>query len=154
MAVDGRMPAGEWPRPKPTRPWACRAKTPAATCTRETPCASCRGRSNQSTGRQRQRDARKALEHVSGVSAARFWGKLGNEETWHGLPIRVEVKSGAQVGPIWTRYAAAEAQSNAAKAIGDPKPFVMIAIGERTPDGLFICRLSELGRVMEALVNA
>lgn len=116
-------------------------------------CSPCIGRRNQRSGREKQRKARKALEVVTGTKAARFQGKLGNEESWTGLPLRVEVKSGAQCDPIWTRYAAAENQATAAKPVGDPRPFAMVAMGTRTPDGLFVCRLSELGRVMEALVN-
>lgn len=102
---------------------------------------------------RKQREARKALEALTGAQAARFSGQLGNEEAWTGLGLRVEVKSGAVAGPVWTKYAAAEAQSNASKAIGDVRPFVFIAMGTRTTDGLMVCRLSELGRVVEALVN-
>ncbi len=100
----------------------------------------------------KQRQARKALEVVTGTQAARFAGLTGNEETWR-LPVRVEVKSGAIAGPVWTKYAAAEAQSNASKATGDTRPFLAIFMGTRTSDGLVVCRLSELGRVVEALVD-
>ena len=102
---------------------------------------------------RKQREARKALEALTGAQAARFAGQLGNEEAWSGLPLRIEVKSGAIAGPVWTKYAAAEAQSNASKAIGDTRPFVFVAMGQRTSDGLMVCRLSELARVVEALVN-
>lgn len=101
---------------------------------------------------RKQREARKALEAVTGTQAARFATLTGNEENWR-LPVRVEVKSGAQCSPVWTKYAAAEAQSNESKAQGDPRPFVGIFMGTRTSDGLLVCRLSELGRVVEALVN-
>lgn len=152
MAIDGQMPAG-FPREKVTREWVCRAKVPHSTCTKLSPCASCRGRKNQSAGRRKQRDAQKGLEAVTGVRVARFRGQMSNEENWSGLPLRVEVKSGAQVSPIWTRYAAAEAQANAAHAIGDPRPFCLIAMGQRTTDGLVVVRLSQLARFAEALVN-
>lgn len=102
---------------------------------------------------RKQREARKALEALTGAEAARFAGQLGNEEAWSGLPLRVEVKSGAIAGPVWTKYAAAEAQAAQSKAIGDVRPFVFIAMGTRTSDGLMVCRLSELARVVEALVN-
>ena len=101
----------------------------------------------------KQRAARKALEAVTGAEAARFVGQLGNEEAWHGLPLRVEVKSGGTAKPVWTKYRAAEAQSHASKAVGDMRPFCFVAMGQQTTDGLFVCRLSELGRVVEALVN-
>ena len=136
---------------KATRPWACRKDDPA--CTRTKPCKACQGARNRRSGMRKQREARKALEAVTGAEAARFVGQLGNEEAWHGLPLRVEVKSGAIASPVWTKYAAAEAQSAQSKAIGDSRPFVFIAMGTRTSDGLLVCRLSELNRVVEALVN-
>lgn len=136
---------------KQTRPWNC--PKGITSCERSKPCPSCRGARNRRSGMRKQREARKALEAVTGAQAARFAGQLGNEEAWSGLPLRVEVKSGAIAGPVWTKYAAAEAQANASKAIGDSRPFVFVAMGTRTSDGLLVCRLSELSRVVEALVN-
>jgi hypothetical protein len=133
------------------RVWKCRKDDEA--CTRTKPCPSCRGARNRRSGMRKQREARKALENLTGAEAARFVGQLGNEEAWSGLPLRVEVKSGAIAGPVWTKYAAAEAQAAQSKAIGDTRPFVFVAMGQRTTDGLVVCRLSELGRVVEALVN-
>lgn len=133
------------------QPWTCRKERDD--CTRKKPCPSCQGARNRRSGMRKQREARKALEALTGAEAARFAGQLGNEEAWHGLPLRVEVKSGAIAGPVWTKYAAAEAQSAATKAHGDIRPFVFIAMGQRTSDGLMVCRLSELARVVEALVN-
>lgn len=153
MSVNGEMRPG-FPREKTTREWNCRNKGgPQPDCTRTAPCVSCRGRRSRAGGMKKQRDARKALEAVTGAQAARFVGQLGNEESWSGLPLRVEVKSGAQCGPIWTRYAAAEIQAEANNAIGNTKPFVLVAMGQRTTDGLVVCRLSQLARVVEALVN-
>lgn len=134
-----------------TRPWTCRKDDEA--CTRTKPCNTCRGARNRRSGMRKQREARKSLEALTGVQAAQFAGQLGNEEAWSGLPLRVEVKSGAVAGPVWTKYAAAEAQAAQSKAIGDVRPFVFIAMGQRTSDGLMVCRLSELARVVEALVN-
>lgn len=134
-----------------TSPWVCKWDEP--NCTRSKPGPRCRGARNRRSGMRKQREARKALEALTGAEAARFVGQLGNEEAWSGLPIRVEVKSGAVAGPVWTKYAAAEAQAAQSKAIGDIRPFVFVAMGQRTTDGLFVCRLSELGRVVEALVN-
>lgn len=135
---------------KAIRPWVC--KYDNADCTRKVPCPRCRGARNRRSGMRKQREARKSLERVTGVQAHRFVTAMGNEENWR-LPIRVEVKSGAQTNPVWTKFAAAEAQSGASKATGDTRPFVYVAMGTRTSDGLFVCRLSELGRVTEALVN-
>jgi hypothetical protein len=151
-AVSAREVPEGFPRlDKQTRPWNC--KKGVTTCTREAPCSSCRGRRNRQSGMRKQRDARKALEQLTGAEAARFVGQLGNEESWAGLPLRVEVKSGAQVSPIWTRYAAAEAQSENNRALGDVKPFVMVAMGTRTSDGLVVFRLSQFANVVEAVVN-
>lgn len=135
---------------KQTRPWSC--KHDDAACTRAKPCVRCRGARSRRSGLTKQRQARKALERVTGVQAARFAALTGNEESWR-LPIRVEVKSGAYAGPVWTKYAASEAQSDASKSVGDTRPFVAVFMGTRTTDGLFVCRLSQLGRVTEALVN-
>jgi hypothetical protein len=145
------LPEGFPKLDKQTRAWNCRKDDES--CTRTKPCNACRGARNRRSGMRKQREARKSLEALTGAQAAQFAGQLGNEESWSGLPIRVEVKSGAQVGPIWTKYAAAEAQSEATRAIGDNAPFCMIAMGQRTSDGLFICRLSKLGDAVHALVN-
>lgn len=132
------------------RGWEC--KHADATCTRKRPCRRCLGARNRRSGMRKQREARKSLERVTGVQANRFLTANGNEENWR-LPVRVEVKSGAQTSPVWTKFAAAEAQSAASKATGDGRPFVAVFMGTKTSDGLFVCRLSDLGRVTEALVN-
>jgi C-5 cytosine-specific DNA methylase len=46
-----------------------------------------------------------------------------------------------------------EGDGEGRRAIGDAKPFVLVAMGTRTTDGLVVCRLSQLGRLVEALVN-
>jgi hypothetical protein len=139
------------PLPKEGSLWKCRRDDEL--CTRVKPCNACRGARSRRSGMRKQREARKALEALTGAEAAKFVGQLGNEESWHGLPLRVEVKSGAQVGPVWTKYAAAEAQSEATRPIGDVAPFVMVAMGTRTSDGLVVFRLSQFARVVEAVLN-
>lgn len=148
---DEPLPEGFPKLEKQTRPWQC--KNAVSSCTRSKPCKSCLGARNRRSGMRKQREARKALEALTGARAATFVGQLGNEESWTGLPLRVEVKSGAQVGPIWTRYAAAESQSEATRPSGNTDPFCMVAMGQKTTDGLFICRLSKLGDAVHALVN-
>lgn len=133
------------------RGWHCKAERDD--CTRREPCNSCRGRRNRRSGMAKQRAARKALEVVTGKETARYSTLTSNEEAWR-QPVRVEVKSGAQAGPVGTRFLEAEGQSFASKSQGDPRPFAYVAMPKGWgTDGIFCCRLSELGRVVEALVN-
>ena len=106
-----------------------------------------RGRLNKQKGHRKQSIARKALEELFGAEAL-FHGRKANEEAWTHLPIRVEVKAGAQVKPIETRFLAAEKQATVAKATGDPRPFCYIAMPDGTTDGLFLCRLSVLKELL------
>jgi hypothetical protein len=115
--------------------------------TRDESVAQRRGRLNKQKGHRKQSLARKALEDLFEAEAL-FHGRKANEEAWTHLPVRVEVKAGAQVGPIETRFLAAEKQSTAAKATGDPRPFVYIAMPDGMTDGLFICRLSTLKELL------
>lgn len=152
MAIDGKLPPG-FPREKLSREWVCRAPVPYATCTKQSPCASCRGRRNQRAGREKQRAARQAIERVTGTKPAQWAGKLGHEETWR-FGVRYEAKSGAQVGPIATRFLLAERQSVESKASGDARPFAMLVMPSGWgKDGLVLVRLSELGSFVEACVN-
>lgn len=132
---------------KQTRPWACKADV--ASCTRTTPCPSCRGRRNRRKGSRKQNEARKAL----GIPNARFASQMGHEERWLGN-VRAEVKAGMQVKALATRFLACEAQSEAARPIGDTRPFVAVFMPDGWgSDGLFVCRLSRLTDVMEGLAS-
>lgn len=133
-----------------SKPWVCKFESPA--CERTKPCVRCRGARNRRSGMRKQREARKSLEAITGKQAGRFSSLTGNEESWR-LPLRVEVKSGLIAQPVWTKYAASEAQSNAAKPTGDARPFAAVFMGTRTSDGLFVCRLSKLGEVVSALLE-
>lgn len=130
------------------------AKSPNARCSstgmlkRQCKCRSCLGARNRRKGQRKQREARKALN----LRPESWAGRQANEETWHAANVRVEVKAGAQVKPIATRYVAARAQADAARAIGDLRPFVFVAC----PDGsqpLIVVRADELGRVLEAFAE-
>jgi hypothetical protein len=115
-----------------------------AVCT----CKSCIGRRSQSKGRKRQREVRKALN----LRREKFSGRTGNEENWFASNLRFEVKSGKQVESVAVRYVAARNQSDAARAIGDLRPFVFVA----APDGsqpLVVVRADELERVVEAFME-
>ena len=88
-------------------------------------------------GRRKQSQALKTLERLTGTSAGKYSSTTGNEENWR-LSIRAEVKAGAQVSPIWTRYKNARQQSDAAHAHGDPRPFVFVAVPDGLPKGVFL----------------
>ena len=103
-----------------------------------------RGKRNRSKGDSKARRARKQLG-IAGVNSR-------HEEHWGG-GVRVEIKAGKQVSPIWTRFLLAEGQSNAARAIADGRPFVMIAMPDDTRDGLVICRLSQVQNVAAAVLE-
>lgn len=75
----------------------------------------------------------------------------GNEEDYAGL-LRMESKSGAIVKPLFTSYLKAEAQSEAARPIGDTRPFVMTArVQPTSADGLIVLRESRLQETVYAL---
>lgn len=126
------------------RVWTCRAGDD--NCTRTAPCRSCLGRRNRRSGMQKQRQAKK----MAGIPDNKFRGADGNEEMWVGS-VRAEVKSGAQAGPVWTRYFAAETQANGNKRIGDPRPFMALFMPKNVNDGVVAIRLSQLRVVVEAL---
>lgn len=108
-----------------------------------------RGRINRQKGKRKQAAARKQLEAVWGVTAS-WHGRKANEETWdHLTAVKVECKAGKQVGPIATRFLAAEKQANASRAIGDPRPFLMVAMPDDWgTEGLVVMRLSAFRELM------
>lgn len=73
-----------------------------------------------------------------------------HEELWGGA-MRVEMKAGAQVSPIVTRYRNAEQQSEQHRAIGDIRPFVLVAMPDGESDGLAVMRLSVLADLLTVL---
>lgn len=101
-----------------------------------------RGKRNRAKGDGKARRARKML-NLGGVNSR-------HEEHWNGA-LRVEIKAGAQVTPIATRFLAAEAQSAAARSHGDIRPFAMVAMPDGTQDGIVLMRLSEFAMLMDAL---
>jgi len=101
-----------------------------------------RGKRNRTKGDSKARRARKAL----GIGGA----NSRHEEHWAGH-LRLEVKAGAQVAPIATRFYAAENQSKASKSVGDIRPFVMVAMPDETTDGIVLIRLSEFRTLLGAL---
>jgi hypothetical protein len=98
-----------------------------------------RGRRNRTKGDAKARRARKKLGLGGHLTR--------HEEAWSGS-VRTEVKAGLQVGPIATRFHAAKAQSDAAKALGDIRPFVMVAMPEGTSKGIILMDLDEFSELL------
>lgn len=91
------------------------------------------GQRNRAKGDAKARKARKTL----GIAGA----NTRHEELWGG-DLRVEVKAGAQVKPVATKFFAAESQSEQHRPIGDTRPFALIAMPDGMSDGLVVMRLS------------
>jgi len=134
---------------KATRPWTCRADDPD--CTRSKPCARCRGARNRRKGKRKQNQVRKELDRHFGT-AGRMSTVTANEENWRHR-VRAEVKAGKQVGPVATAFLKAEKQSEAARPVGDPRPFVWVAMPDDMSDGIVAFRLSALEAVVSALLE-
>lgn len=113
-------------------------------CVRGCRCRSCLGRLNRQKGQRKQRVAQKALK-IPGSSLG-----ANHEELWRGL-VRVEVKAGGQVQPAFNQFLRMEAQAEAARAIGDGRPFVGIAMPEGVTDGIVMFRLSRMSDVVACL---
>jgi hypothetical protein len=106
-------------------------------------CNQCRGKRSRSKGDAKASQVRRILGATGAATR--------HEEGWGGA-LRIEVKSGAQVGPILTRYRDAKNQSEASRPIGDNRPFVFAA----SPDGgpkLLVLELDELEQVVAAVAQ-
>lgn len=116
---------------------------------RKCSCPSCRGRKNRKKGQAGQREARKAL----GLAQEQWRGREANEETWTAA-LRVEVKAGGRMAnPVGLRYDQMKAQSEAAKAIGDARPFVAAVKPDGWADVVVMVKGSDLPAVVAALVE-
>lgn len=104
-----------------------------------------RGKRNRAKGDSKARRARKML----GIAGA----NTRHEELWGGA-VRVEVKAGAQIEPIATRYRLAEQQSEQHRAIGDIRPFVLVTMPDGERDGLVVLRLSVMSMFLEMISQA
>ena len=100
-------------------------------------CSRCRGAKNRRQGLRKQNQARKAL----GVPVDKFGSS--NEERWASM-FGDEVKSGAQVGPLftWWRKVEKQVRANEADFGDDRKPVRAIAMPEGWNDGIVAVRLS------------
>lgn len=100
-------------------------------------CPRCRGRNNKRKGQRKQAKA------VTALGIPRSSIHPGHEELLGGA-VRVEVKSGAQVKPAMTAYLRCEAQSEAARPVGDHRPFCAVVMPDGASDGVVLVRLSNL----------
>ena len=107
-----------------------------------------RGLTNKNKGRRKQNLARKKLK----IPDTKFRSQMGNEESWQGQ-VRVEVKAGKQVQPLWTKYQKAKEQSDKNVAIGDTRPFIFVAMPDGTSNGLVVVELDKLDEVVFALLE-
>lgn len=97
-------------------------------------CKQCSGKRNRAKGDSKARQARKAL----GIAGA----NTRHEELWGG-DVRVEVKAGAQIRPVFTAFLKCEMQSEQHRPIGDTRPFMLVCMPDGTKDGLVVMRLSD-----------
>lgn len=105
---------------------------------------SARGRRNRAKGDSKARRARKRLGLGGHLTR--------HEENWGGY-FRTEIKAGAQVGPIATRFQLAKAQSDASKALGDIRPFIMVAMPDGTTKGIVLMDLEEFAEIASILTE-
>lgn len=109
-------------------------------------CRQCMGKQSKKKGGRKQSKA------FTSLGVPRSSMHPGHEEHLGGS-VRAEVKSGSQVGPIVTRYLAAEAQSEAARPFGDNRPFVFVAMPEGVSWGLLVVRTDRLEETVAALAE-
>jgi hypothetical protein len=107
-------------------------------------CPVCRGKNNRAKGDAKARRARQSL-NIPGANSR-------HEEVWGG-EVRVEVKAGAQIRPAITAFVKMREQSEAARPIGDIRPFVGVAMPDGTSDGVIMFRLSDLENVIAGLAD-
>lgn len=115
-------------------------------CVRGCKCRSCMGRANKRKGQRKQAKA------VTALGIPRSSIHPGHEEFLPGA-CRVEVKAGAQIKPAVTAYLKCEAQSEAARPVGDHRPFVAVAMPDGSSDGIVLVRLSSLHEFVAAMVE-
>lgn len=99
------------------------------------------GRRNRSKGDRAERRAARLLG-ATGVNT--------RHEEHRGGPFRYEAKAGAQVGPIWTRFQAARAQSEQSRPVGDNRPFVMVVSPDGTSEQLLVVSSRDWAQVVAA----
>tara|TARA_B100000029_G_scaffold336243_1_gene328333 strand:+ start:2243 stop:2668 length:426 start_codon:yes stop_codon:yes gene_type:complete len=103
---------------------------------------------NRVEGRASQDRAKKLL----GIPDSKL-GKDSDEEFWNSGNLRLEVKSGKQVGNTFSLFEKAETQSwDYEVSKSNPKElFSLMVMPKGTRDGLFICRLSQIEEIVNEL---
>lgn len=103
-----------------------------------------RGKRNRRKGDSKARRARKKLGLGGHLTR--------HEENWGGA-LRVEIKAGAQIKTIATKFNLAKAQSDAAKALGDIRPFAMVAMPDGSSEGIVLMTLTEFSEIVSLLTE-
>lgn len=115
---------------------------------RQCKCRRCRGRQNRKRGIDKQRKATKQL----GLSHGQFAGT--HEEALQG-PVVTEHKADARhAKPIATAYRRMRAQSDAARSIGDVRPFVASSTAPGSSQTLYTVAADDLEAFVYALAEA
>lgn len=120
-----------------------RAHRDGTRCIRTCSCNRCRGKRSRQKGDRKAAQARRAL-NLQGANTR-------HEEHWRGS-LLVESKAGAQVKPVWTRFKAARDQAEASRAIGDLRPFVMVAAADGAPI-LLVLDINDVREVAAAVIE-
>lgn len=108
-------------------------------------CRPCLNGRNSQGGKRRHRSFAKA----AGIATGRF--RTSEEEAWRDR-YRWEVKSGAQVQPIVTRYQLAKRQSDATVRIGDSRPFAFGVQPNQAADPALVVIEASVHREREELL--
>lgn len=114
---------------------------------RQCACKRCQGRNNRSLGMKKQRKMTKGL----GLSHGQYAGT--HEEALAG-PVRTEAKADAKhAKPVATAYDSMRAQADAAKSVGDNRPFVASTIAPGSNRVLYVIAGEDLAAVVFALAE-
>lgn len=100
--------------------------------------------------RQGKAGHRKIARQLGAATPGR--GSSSHEESWVS-PWRVEVKTGAQAGPVVTRWRLSRDQSDASKSLGDHRPFVAIFDTRRKGDPVLAVVELEVLQAMTLIVE-
>lgn len=116
-------------------------------------CPGAIGARSRRKGKVGERKARRGIERVISGRLVTNLAQAAVGEEAYGGPVRLEIKSGGRfANPVGLRFLKLEDQSAAAKAEGDPRPFMGVVLPDGWgEDGVVLIRLSDLRSVLEAL---